>query len=113
MVMKITVFVGLLGGWDLRFREEDGRLGDALSPHVEPGHVPEPDRLEGRRIGEQVPDGPSGRRDERLSEKRKSRHRPRQAGEDLVELVILARLRKLPRNSLLDIAIGARRELAA
>src|SRR5690349_16808488 len=113
MVMKITVFVGFLGGCGLRLREEDGRLGDALPPHLEPGHVPQPDRLEGGRIGEQGPDGPSGRRDERLSEKRESRHRPRQAGEHLVELAILARLRELPRRGLLDVAIGARRELYA
>src|SRR5690348_7562865 len=113
MVMKITVFVGFLGGCGPRLREEDGRLGDALSPHVEPGHVPQPDRLEGRRIGEQGPDGPSGRRDERLSEKRESGHRPGQAGEHLVELAILARLRELPWRGLLDVAIRARRELHA
>src|SRR5256712_1212823 len=118
-VSHITAFWGF---WASRRRQprlgkKNRRLRDLPAGHIEAGDICEvhlderPGGRRGRGGPEQRPHGLGGGRHERLAEDGELGDGAGEAGEHLIELGVLARLRELPGCGLLDVAVGAPREI--
>src|SRR3989454_9092110 len=91
--------------------EKDRRLRDFPACRAEGFELPEPDALHRPAPAEQAPDGRGGGGGEGEAEDGEPPHGAGEAREHVIELGVLARLPELPRQRLLDVAVGARGEL--